>query len=255
MLLRRVIEHVRAQNWFAVFLDFVIVVVGVFIGIQVANWNASRIEQSQSRDLLARMMSEASQTQQDFRRYRQAHADILDRTTRLALRLQDEASCIAMDDDLKILIWSIGDFPPPRFSLSTATQSLNTGRLALIRSAEIRDGVQAISDEMAFINRQWQRYIRIKQDTEQAVAVAAGVAVTAARDGLLGSSQQANPDRYIMLTPQRICGAADIIALVSNVEVTQQVYVGYLAEVQAALDAYLEILNANSANKTPGGAR
>ena len=30
MLLRRVIEHVKAQNWTAVALDFVIVVVGVF---------------------------------------------------------------------------------------------------------------------------------------------------------------------------------------------------------------------------------
>ena len=39
MLLRRVIEHVKAQNWTAVALDFFIVVVGVFIGIQVANWN------------------------------------------------------------------------------------------------------------------------------------------------------------------------------------------------------------------------
>lgn len=39
MLLRRVTKHVKDQNWFAVGLDFVIVVVGVFIGIQVANWN------------------------------------------------------------------------------------------------------------------------------------------------------------------------------------------------------------------------
>jgi len=44
MLLRRVIEHVKAQNWTAVGLDFVIVVVGVFIGIQVSNWNAQRAE-------------------------------------------------------------------------------------------------------------------------------------------------------------------------------------------------------------------
>jgi len=29
MLLRRMMQHVRTQNWFAVFLDFVIVVVGV----------------------------------------------------------------------------------------------------------------------------------------------------------------------------------------------------------------------------------
>jgi hypothetical protein len=42
MILRRITEHVKTQNWFAVGLDFVIVVVGVFIGIQVANWNAMR---------------------------------------------------------------------------------------------------------------------------------------------------------------------------------------------------------------------
>jgi len=40
MLLRRITKHVTDQNWFAVFIDFLIVVVGVFIGIQVANWNA-----------------------------------------------------------------------------------------------------------------------------------------------------------------------------------------------------------------------
>ena len=39
MLLRRVMSHIREQNWFAVGIDLVIVVVGVFIGIQVANWN------------------------------------------------------------------------------------------------------------------------------------------------------------------------------------------------------------------------
>lgn len=42
MILRRVTEHVREQNWFAVGVDLVIVVAGVFIGIQVSNWNAAR---------------------------------------------------------------------------------------------------------------------------------------------------------------------------------------------------------------------
>ena len=39
MLLRRVTKHVNDQNWFAVALDFVIVVAGVFIGLQVSQWN------------------------------------------------------------------------------------------------------------------------------------------------------------------------------------------------------------------------
>ena len=42
MLLRSLTKHVKDQNWFAVALDFFIVVMGVFIGIQVANWNEAR---------------------------------------------------------------------------------------------------------------------------------------------------------------------------------------------------------------------
>lgn len=45
MLLRRITEHVKAQNWTAVVLDFVIVVVGVFIGLQVNNWNEARLDE------------------------------------------------------------------------------------------------------------------------------------------------------------------------------------------------------------------
>jgi len=39
VILSRIIEHVKAQNWTAIVLDFVIVVCGVFIGIQLGNWN------------------------------------------------------------------------------------------------------------------------------------------------------------------------------------------------------------------------
>ena len=39
MFLRRIIRHVRNQEWLAIGIDFVIVVVGVFIGIQAANLN------------------------------------------------------------------------------------------------------------------------------------------------------------------------------------------------------------------------
>jgi hypothetical protein len=42
MLLRRMTQHVRDQNWFAVGLDFVIVVFGVFIGLQVQNWTTEQ---------------------------------------------------------------------------------------------------------------------------------------------------------------------------------------------------------------------
>lgn len=64
MLLRRIIEHVKAQNWTAVALDFVIVVVGVFIGIQVANWNDAR----QSHKRLERIVTAMKVDMADARR-------------------------------------------------------------------------------------------------------------------------------------------------------------------------------------------
>jgi len=42
MRLRSITKNVKDQNWFAVWLDFFIVVSGVFIGIQLGNWNDAR---------------------------------------------------------------------------------------------------------------------------------------------------------------------------------------------------------------------
>src|SRR3990167_1966354 len=42
MLLRRVIDHVRKQEWTAIAIDFLIVVLGVFVATQVADWNETR---------------------------------------------------------------------------------------------------------------------------------------------------------------------------------------------------------------------
>ncbi len=55
MILRRITEHVKAQNWFAVGIDFLIVVVGVFVGLQVSNWNDARTDQTRARAYLERI--------------------------------------------------------------------------------------------------------------------------------------------------------------------------------------------------------
>lgn len=45
MIYRRFAANLRAQNWMAIGIELAIVVVGVFIGMQVSNWNQARIEQ------------------------------------------------------------------------------------------------------------------------------------------------------------------------------------------------------------------
>jgi len=58
VLLRRVSIHIREQNWFAVVIDFVIVVVGVFIGIQAANWNEVQEDRRLGRDYTERLITD-----------------------------------------------------------------------------------------------------------------------------------------------------------------------------------------------------
>ena len=58
MLLRRITKHIQDQNWFAVGLDFLIVVIGVFIGIQVANWNDARHDRQRERVYLEALLAD-----------------------------------------------------------------------------------------------------------------------------------------------------------------------------------------------------
>lgn len=55
MILRRVIAHFRKQEWTAIFLDFLIVVAGVFMGLQVSNWNAARGDRGRAHGFLERI--------------------------------------------------------------------------------------------------------------------------------------------------------------------------------------------------------
>ena len=58
MIFRRVKAQIQNENWFAVFIDFLIVVVGVFIGLQFSNWNESRQIQDSYLKAKVRLLSE-----------------------------------------------------------------------------------------------------------------------------------------------------------------------------------------------------
>ena len=56
MVIRRIREHVTAHNWFAVGIDFLIVVAGIVIGLQVSNWNSARVERGEVRAYRAQII-------------------------------------------------------------------------------------------------------------------------------------------------------------------------------------------------------
>lgn len=56
MISRRIREHAASHNWFAVLVDLMIVIIGVFIGLQVDNWNQARIDRAEASDYRARII-------------------------------------------------------------------------------------------------------------------------------------------------------------------------------------------------------
>lgn len=149
MILRSLTRHVRDQNWFAVFLDFLIVVVGVFIGIQVANWNEARADRIESADVLERLEQEfrAQLERIDFSLER--HRDSVAAAARLIRgaegRQFDEES---LHRDIEI-VTALAPQPGP----STTFQELvASGRLGLLANAELRAELLAFNDYIATIH-------------------------------------------------------------------------------------------------------
>jgi len=52
MILRRVVANLKQQHWTSVIIELAIVVLGVFIGLQVDNWNDGRRERARERAYL-----------------------------------------------------------------------------------------------------------------------------------------------------------------------------------------------------------
>lgn len=61
MRLRSLAAHMRRQDWTAVAIEIVVVIVGVFIGLQVSNWNDTRKENERGREYLQRLQAELLQ--------------------------------------------------------------------------------------------------------------------------------------------------------------------------------------------------
>ena len=58
MILRRVIKHVRNQEWTAVFLDFIIVVAGILIAFQITNWSEGQGDAAREQETLIAILED-----------------------------------------------------------------------------------------------------------------------------------------------------------------------------------------------------
>ena len=58
MIIQKIADAMRQQDWFTVLLEILIVVIGIFVGLQVDDWNEGRKADIRATDYVARISSE-----------------------------------------------------------------------------------------------------------------------------------------------------------------------------------------------------
>src|SRR5262245_20033097 len=150
MRLRRLIEHVQAQNWTAVVLDFLIVVAGVFVGVQVNEWWSARLDARKELTYLVELKQDFRQVtnelDSDTKRYEDiavAMAALLEESR----RDQPKMSVAELNRNCSRLLSMVGT----SIVSDTYTNLTGSGDLSLIRSQELRNALASFYAESDLI--------------------------------------------------------------------------------------------------------
>ncbi len=163
MLLRRMIEHVKAQNWTAVALDFVIVVVGVFIGIQVSNWNDARSLREREKVYLEQLLIDLESDRKTGERGIASAASVDAAADRVLAVLEGGASAAQISDaELMRSLPFAGYAYLPQGNPTTYNEMISTGALGLLDSVELKRAFGEYYGRLS-AGRQWDGLMREEQ--------------------------------------------------------------------------------------------
>ena len=138
MILRRITEHVRSQNWFAVGLDLIVVVVGIYIGLQADAWMSSKQDRKLEVEYLERLVSDMEESivaqQNNIQTFDDSTASI-----DYIAQLIRSGTFDGRDEDRLIQgLNSVGWVAPPATNMITVRELQSTGNISLIRDVTVR---------------------------------------------------------------------------------------------------------------------
>jgi hypothetical protein len=141
MLLHRVVEHVKAQSWTAIAIDFVIVVAGVFVGMQVNNWNLDRLDAQRAHGYLLRIQADIAADIEAIER-REAYWKRVVDYGRAAISYAEEGELQHGSRWQTVLaFYQASQVAPYHTEDTTYRELLNAGGLELIRNEKLRDAL------------------------------------------------------------------------------------------------------------------
>ena len=150
MLLRRVIQHVRKQEWTAIGIDFVIVVVGVFVGIQAQQWSNEREQRRLEHVYLERVLSDINLS---IETNELNIARLTANSEGSTLVLESLRGCslpVAQQDDFADGLSDIAKVGPSVFVLSTMEEMLSAGNFSIIRNQKLRDALNGLARDAKY---------------------------------------------------------------------------------------------------------
>ena len=102
MILRHLAQNLKEQNWTAIVIEFVLLVAGVFLGIQVANWNEERQLAGRERAYLHQLRLEIEENTQSYAEKHAFYAKVYASAERLRLFIEADEPCT--DDCWPLLV-------------------------------------------------------------------------------------------------------------------------------------------------------
>ena len=138
MILRRITMHIRSQNWFAVMLDLVVVVVGIYIGLQADAWMSARQDRTLETEYLQRLLSDMEESISAQRELIEYFDESIVATDYIASFLRSGDMEAVDREKLTLGINSIGWVAPPVTNMVTIRELQSSGNIALIRDVSVR---------------------------------------------------------------------------------------------------------------------
>ena len=152
MIASRFLQHLKQQHWAGVFIELVIVILGVFIGLQVQDWNTARSARAELDQQLISLRLELEDNQAHFNKFRTELVGQLDDVNDLRSAFKQDPPTISSKDlDLRLLnVQRIKVFAPDLTALNELAQ---TGGLRRIEDPKIRTAIGAWQRQLDEVNR------------------------------------------------------------------------------------------------------
>ena len=137
MILRRIIEHLKLQHWTAVVIELLIVILGVFIGTQVSNWNLERTTNRQAAEFTVHLKEDLREEDWGYQMMIQYSRVVLENAERTVQALDGAAP--ASDEALLISAYRATQYKQKLRRRATYDELISTGTIGLIRDRVLRD--------------------------------------------------------------------------------------------------------------------